>query len=92
MQVNYKNIVYVVGNNRGCFAYYENNQIAEIEDSLHCLLQKLKEQGFLKINDFTIFNTKYFIGKKPKRQINLKGGSIHKVSRNMWKHFKDLPT
>ena len=83
----YQDIVFIVGNEQSCFAFSTDNQIIELRYSLFHIHDKLKELDFFQINGYTIFNTKYFVDKKPKRQITLKGGSIHKVSRNSWKHF-----
>lgn len=81
------NILFVVGNTQSCFAFGVDNRVIEMQYSLFQLYDKLKERGFIQINGYTIINTKYFIDKRQKRQIILKGGSIHKVSRNSWKQF-----
>ncbi|MGQ1948826.1 LytTR family transcriptional regulator DNA-binding domain-containing protein [Geofilum sp. OHC36d9] len=81
------NILFVVGNAQSCFGFCVDNRVIEMQYSLFQLYDKLKEQDFIRINGYTIINTKYFIDKKQKRHIILKGGSIHKVSRNFWKHF-----
>ncbi len=81
------NIIFVVGNSQRCFAFCVDNRVVEMRYSLFQLYDTLKELDFIKINGYTIINTKYFIDKRQKRQIILKGGSIHKVSRNSWKHF-----
>ncbi len=81
------NILFVVGNTQSCFAFGVDNRVVEIQCSLFQLYGRLKELNFIQINGYTIINTKYFIDKKQKRQIILKGGSMHRVSRNSWKHF-----
>jgi hypothetical protein len=91
MQINYEYIVFVIGNSQDCFAFEVDNHITELKCSLFYIYKKLKGLDFIQINDYTIFNTKYFVDKKSKRQIVLKGGSIHKVSRNSWKLFKMMP-
>ena len=82
MCVENPNIVFVVGNNQSCFAFGVDNRVVEMQCSLFQLYDKLKEPDFIQINGYTIINTKYFIDKKTKRHIHLKGGSIHKVSRS----------
>lgn len=92
MCLEYQKIVFVVGNPQSCYAFCVDNQVIELRYSLFQIYSKLKELDFMPINSYTIFNTKYFVAKKSKRQITLKGGSIHQVSRNSWKHFKAMPT
>lgn len=87
MSINYENVIYIVGNFQSCFAFGIDKQVIEMKSSLYHLQQALKEQGFMPVNGFTIINTKYFLSKKDKRLISLKGGSIHKVSRKLWNHF-----
>lgn len=87
MQINYQNIIYIVGDSKNSFAVVDDKRVIEIGFSLYHLQVDLKDQSFMPINGFTIINTKYFVSKNPQRQITLKGGSIHKVSRNFWKHF-----
>ena len=82
-----QDIVFIVGNTESCFIFQVDKKVVELRSSLYQLNKELEEKHFLKINPHTLFNTMYFENKLPHRQISLKGGSIHKVSRNCWRHF-----
>jgi len=81
-------VVYIVGNSRGCFAFNKNNKVSQLQQSLDLLDAKLSEVGFLRVNFHTLINTRYYIGKQLKKRIILRDGSVHKVSRQRWKDFK----
>ena len=72
MQINFENIIYIVGNSQSSFAVVDDQQVIEIGSSLYHLQNELKDQSFMPINGFTIINTKHFVSKNPQRQISLK--------------------
>ena len=78
-------------NAKTCFVFNIEGKISMLKNSLEYIQKNIDFPGFLKINEYTLINTKFYTGKKSGRIISLKGGSIHKVSRNSWKHFKDMP-
>ena len=43
MQINFKNIIYIVGNSQNCFAVVDDKQVIEIGFSLYHLQHELKE-------------------------------------------------
>ena len=92
MQVNFNIIVFIIGNTQSCFVFYVDEKFSMLQCSLDGIRKVIDFPDFLKINEYTLINTKFYTGKKPGRLISLKGGSIHKVSRNSWKHFNDMPT
>jgi hypothetical protein len=92
MCLDHQDILFVIGNTQSCFVFSTDNLAVELDRSLYHVHDELKELDFIQINGYTIINTRFFVAKKPKRRITLKGGSLHKVSRNSWKHFKDMPT
>lgn len=92
MELNSENIIFVLGNSRDCFGFCIRNHVSEYGYNLTEMLDMLRDFNFVRINRFTIINTKYIEYKISKRCIALKGGSIHKVSRNFWKQFDNTPT
>ena len=92
MLVSYNDVIYILEDAKGRFAYGVDDLGIELHCPLNCLSEKLEPLGFLRINSFTLVNTRFVVGKKGKRLILLKGGSIHKVSRSIWKHFAGMPT
>jgi len=80
------NTIYIKQEQGGYFAVdIEYNKTRLANSSFEEL--QLNNESFVRINLSTIINTKYFIDKKEKRQILLRGGSVHKVSRRVWKQF-----
>lgn len=90
-QINFNTIVFIIGNTQSCFVFGIDDKFLMLRCSLAGIQGMIESPGFLKINEYTLINTKFYASKKPGRLISLKGGSIHKVSRNSWKHFKDMP-
>lgn len=90
-QIDFNTIVFIVGNVKGCIVFDIDGEVSMLHKSLENIQKNIDFPGFLRANEFTLINTKYYAGKKPGRIINLKGGSMHKVSRNSWKHFTDMP-
>lgn len=90
-QIDFTTIVFIIGNAKTCFVFNIEGKFSMLKNSLEDIQKNIDFSSFLKINDFTLINTKFYTGKKPGRIISLKGGSMHKVSRNSWKHFKDMP-
>lgn len=92
MELDYQDILFIVGNNsKTCFAIMLDKPMVELKYSSLHVYSQLKDLGFIQINSFTIINTKYLVNKGGKRHVILKGGSVHKVSRNKWQNFKDTP-
>jgi hypothetical protein len=90
-QVDFNTTVFIVGNVNGCFVFDTEGKVSILQCSLEIIQKNIDFPGFLKVNEFTLINTKFYTGKRPGRIISLKGGSIHKVLRNFWKHFNDMP-
>jgi hypothetical protein len=90
-QVDFISIVFIVGNVKSCIAINIDGKVSMLKCSLEDIKKNIDYPGFLRVNEFTLINTKYYTGKRPGRLISLKGGSMHKVSRNSWKHFNDMP-
>lgn len=87
MQVDYNDIIYILGNTQSCFVFQLNEIVVELNCSLHCLSEKLEPEGFIQANNFTLINTRFVVNSKSKRFISLKGGSMHKVSRKFRKYL-----
>ncbi len=85
MQVDYSNVICILGNVQSCFVCETNGTVSQVECSLAELQLKLKESNFIRVNNYTLINTRFVINSKSKRIINLKGGSMHKVSRKFRK-------
>lgn len=83
-----RQVIFIVGNGKCCFAFTLNNKIRKIKCSLDVLDSDLSEDCFLRINYYTIINTRFYVGKQGKKEIIMKDGSIHKVSRKQWNGFK----
>ena len=81
-------VIFFTGNSKCCFAFTSNHRIIKINRSLDILDSELSKDCFLRINYCTIINTKFFIRKNGKREVMMKDGSVHKVSRQKWKGFK----
>gem|GEM_PF-4391264 len=81
-------IIFFTGNSKCCFAFTSNHRIMKINCSLDILDSELPKDCFLRINYYTIINTRFFVDKNVKREIVMKDGSVHKVSRQKWKGFK----
>lgn len=80
-------IVFIIGNSKCCFAFTSSHRIISIKCSLDVLDSEVS-QNFLRVNYYTIINTRFFVKKSLKREITMKDGSVHKVSRQKWKGFK----
>ncbi|MCG8578795.1 MAG: LytTR family transcriptional regulator DNA-binding domain-containing protein [Bacteroidales bacterium] len=87
MPIDIVNTVYIHGDIHRSYCYGDDTPVKIVRRSLYSLEKELKQEGFMRINDFTLINTKFRIGTAPGRIITLKGGSKHKVSRQFWKHF-----
>mgnify|MGYP003626594779 CR=1 FL=1 len=83
-----QHLVFIVGNSKCCFATTQNHRITKIKCSLDMLDSDLSEDCFIRINHHTIINTRFFVGKQGKKEIIMKDGSVHKVSRQRWNNFK----
>lgn len=92
LQINYDEVTFIIGDIKACFVFDVDAHIKKVKSSLYSMYEKVKWYGFVQINDFTLINTKYIKHKQPGRLITLKSGGIHKVSRNSWKYFNNLPT
>ncbi|WP_421920341.1 hypothetical protein [Marinifilum sp.] len=90
-QIDFTTIVFIIGNAQGCFAFDIEEKVSMLQCSIEGVKRNIDFPGFLKINEYTLINSKFYTGKRSGRIISLKGGSMHKVSRNSWKHFKDMP-
>ena len=90
-QIDFNIIVFIIGKANTCFVFDIDGKNLMLPCSLGDIQKNIDFPGVLKINQFTLINSKFYTGKKPGRLISLKGGSIHKVSRNSWKYFKDMP-
>ncbi|NOU62271.1 hypothetical protein [Marinifilum caeruleilacunae] len=91
MQINYNNIIFIIGNTQSCFVFNVDSQVLKLERSLLSIYKEVKSNGFVQINDFALINAMFVVRKHSGRRITLKGGSIHKVSRKFWKYFDDMP-
>ncbi|WP_430817890.1 LytTR family DNA-binding domain-containing protein [Carboxylicivirga sp. RSCT41] len=91
MQINTSNTIYILGNVQNCYCIGDKMPHMLLRMPWQSIKEELKQDGFMQINDFTLINTKFIIHIKPGRIIILKGGSIHKVSRKFWKHFRECP-
>jgi DNA-binding LytR/AlgR family response regulator len=80
--------IFFIGNSKCCFAFTLDHRIIKISYSLDVLDSELPKDCFLRINYYTIVNTKFLVHKNEKREIIMKDGSIHKVSRQKWKAFQ----
>lgn len=87
-QVDFNSMEFIIGNAQSCFAFDKDRKFSILKCSLYHLLETIEKPEWLRINDYTLINTKYCLGIKKGRTISLTGGSMHKVSRNCWKHFK----
>jgi hypothetical protein len=83
-----RQMIFIVGNSKCCFASTQNRRIIKINCSLNILDSNLSEDCFLRINYHTIINTKFYVGKQGRKEIMMKDGSVHKVSRQRWNDFK----
>lgn len=83
-----RQLVFVIGNSKCCFATMQNQKITKIKCSLDVIDSDLSGNCFLRINYYTIINTRFYVGKQGKKEIILKDGSVHKVSRKRWNDFK----
>jgi len=83
-----KRAVLIIGNTKCCFAFTQDRRIIKINYSFKTLESELSKDCFLRINDHTIINTKFYVDKQGKKEIIMKDGSIHKVSRQRWNDFK----
>lgn len=81
-------VISIIGNSKCCFALTQNRRIIKIKCSLDMIDSDLSGDCFLRINYHTIINTRFYIGKQGKKEIIMKDGSIHKVSRQRWNDFK----
>lgn len=91
MQINCDTVIFIIGNSQTCFVFGIDNRFSVEQGSVEDIWKTIDSSCFLRINDYTIINSKFYVNKEPGRLIKLKGGSIHKVSRNSWKHFNDMP-
>lgn len=80
--------IFIIENAKCCFAFTQDRRIIKINCSFKTLESELSKDCFLRINDHTIINTKFYVDKQGKKEIIMKDGSIHKVSRQRWNDFK----
>lgn len=89
MQINFENIIYIIGNQNSCFAFNTDKSITEIKESVKKLCCKLKEQNYIQVNNYTLINTKYYVLKENKQRIKMSDSSLHKLFRRQYKNFKE---
>lgn len=88
------NTLLVIGDKNRIYILFNDNKIKTYSLSL-CKFEKSCQyfrgdvNFLLRINGFTIINTKYYISihNKKNREIILKNGLIFKVSRSNWSYF-----
>ncbi len=85
--INSSETVYIIGNTSCCYAFNCQKEITRLKYPLKDLYIELRPENFMWINNFTLVNTRYFIARKNKYEIQLKDGSLHKVFRRKWKEF-----
>ena len=84
-------ICFIIGDCFKCFFILQSKEIISMKIHIIELLKLVsKYNNFIRINQYTIINTVYFVDihESKNRTIIMKTGNILKVSRRNWIHFK----
>lgn len=86
----YQDIIYIVALDGICFVFLVNKKVKYVKHSMKALEEMFVNLGFVRINYFSIINTKYYVRNNPSggKEIIMKNGIILSVSRRKWPFFK----
>ncbi|MDC1107021.1 hypothetical protein OAT16_09965 [Prolixibacteraceae bacterium] len=77
-------LVYILDCGSYCVSVDIDGVVVKLNNNLANLISN-SDSYYIRINDFTIVNTKYIKNKSEGRTLSLKGGTVHRVSRTSWK-------